>query len=141
VPRSPLAAAAMILLALAAGCRSAIGEEPTRQAQTKAEPTEVPGVPQATALGTLGCGEVADCADRCGRGCPSGVRKVPCLLDCKNQCRAKGCASAQRMFDGLTSCIALRCFIYCVTGPTPRCGECTDSKCAADTRSCKKHRC
>jgi hypothetical protein len=137
VPRAPLTLASLILVALAAaGCRSAGGEEPPRQAQAKV--TEV-GAPAAS--GTLGCGEVGDCSDRCGRSCPAGVRKVGCLLDCKNVCRAKGCASAQRLFDTLTSCIALRCFIYCMTGPSSRCNECIESKCAAHAQACKDHRC
>jgi hypothetical protein len=126
----------------AVGSRSATGRGMVRRAaRREPPPADARAVPQATDRGALGCGEVAECADRCGRGCPAGIRKVACLYDCKNQCRSKGCASAQRAFDVLTTCIALRCFTSCASGPSPKCSECTDTKCEADTRSCKKHRC
>jgi hypothetical protein len=88
----------------------------------------------------LRCGEVAGCTDSCGSRC-SGISKVACLYSCKDSCRDKGCASARRVFDALTSCIYRRCFFSCVGGPSPGCSKCTRSECAVENRRCQSHGC
>ena len=101
----------------------------------------MPAAPTAEERPSLSCGEIAECADSCGRGCPGGVRSVGCLLGCKSRCRAKGCGSAQTLFDALTDCILGSCFGRCMGGPSPGCRRCTETECAAPTRRCHSHRC
>jgi len=88
----------------------------------------------------MSCGKVAACADVCGSACPGGVRRIGCLIECKNGCRAKGCPLARKLFDALTDCIQENCLGPCMGGPSPNCRRCTLQKCAEEMRRCKEQR-
>jgi hypothetical protein len=99
------------------------------------------GGPVAAANAPLSCGEIADCADRCGAQCPGGARRVPCLYQCRKHCRNAGCDSARPRFDSVTNCILARCLIPCSKGPGPACRNCTERHCSARIGRCREHRC
>jgi hypothetical protein len=89
----------------------------------------------------LHCGQVADCIDTCSSRCPGGLRRIGCLIGCRDGCRAKGCTSAQRPFDALTGCIQASCLGACIGGPSPGCKRCVVAKCSAENAACHRHRC
>lgn len=138
--------AAVVLGVAGAGCGATVGgEQPVARLPlavlAPTEPGSSSGVGAAAAEEGLDCGPVSACTDKCGAACPSGIRKLGCLMGCKSDCRAKGCSSAQKVFDELTDCIAKSCWTSCMDGPTPECRACSEKDCAAEAKQCAEHKC
>ena len=143
---------AMLLGALSSSCRSSAVDDRARTPVEQGQPAAVSSPSVANATGApnppgppsavnLSCREVSACADRCAAGCPNDIRKIGCLLTCTNDCRAKGCDSAQSLFDGLTDCIQKSCFFACMGGPSVGCKSCTQEDCAEEAKRCQAHHC
>ena len=135
-----------MLCVVGGGCGHAVsGEEGVASLALSASHVPVAGTSAGAAAATpeegLDCGPVSECTDKCGAACPSGIRKLACLMSCKSDCRAKGCPSAQSTFDELTDCIAKHCWTSCMGGPTPECRACTEKECAPEAKQCAAHKC
>ena len=130
---------AVLSTAMLSSCHAATSEE--RAASLNAAESSSSGPEAAAAASQASCGEISACTDRCGGRCPSGIRKLGCLMGCKNDCRASGCGSAKKLFDDLTGCIQRHCLSECMAGPTAECRSCTEKECASETLQCLKHAC
>ena len=89
----------------------------------------------------LNCNAIGICSEDCGKACPAGLAKFGCLIKCSDDCKAKGCATAQSLFTPLNDCIQAKCLVDCLGGPGTACTNCTVTKCAAETATCNAHSC
>jgi hypothetical protein len=89
----------------------------------------------------LSCAQATDCSDKCSNACPAGAQQLACIVKCNEDCKAKACESGKTVYDKLTGCIATKCIGDCLTGATPACKTCTQTKCPTEYADCNAHKC
>jgi hypothetical protein len=100
-----------------------------------------PVKPKISSKTGLSCSQIGECNKSCVKQCPSGFKKMPCMLSCNSRCRTKGCDSAKKPDGDLVSCMKSKCLMKCMGGPGPKCESCKSQKCPAQSKTCKEHKC
>jgi hypothetical protein len=141
VPRS-LGWLGLVMLASTAslGCQRTNGDDSSHVLVEQRHGAAVNALQPVPVVG-LPCGEVSSRADACAAQCPSDIRKIQCLIGCKDDGRSQGCESALDVFDELTGCIQRKCLIECMGGPSPDCRQCTEQSCTEQAQQCHTHTC
>lgn len=76
------------------------------------------------------CEQIGNCANQCGTD-----------INCVNECKSHGCASAQQAFGDLMSCVLQKCNM-CITDPqSQECVNCRNTECQAETQACIDNTC
>ncbi len=82
------------------------------------------------ASGPWTCEQIGNCANECGTD-----------INCVNDCKSKGCDSAQQAFSDLMTCVIQNC-ADCMTDPQSQaCNDCRTSKCGTETQACYDNTC
>ncbi len=87
------------------------------------------------------CDQIGACSDTCAAACPGGLAKFTCMINCSKDCKAKGCTTAQPVYQTLYNCISTQCAIACMGGPSAGCKTCVSSKCTAQVAACSAQAC